>query len=216
MALQPIVDLTANAVCGYEALARFPAGSDWTPDRWFDAADRVGMGTALESAAVHAALRLLPRLGPSHSLAINVSAPALMKSTSIPELFTGPDAYRLILELTEHQRIDEPERLNEALGRVRDAGVRIAVDDAGSGYAGLERILLLAPEVLKLDRTLVGGVANHPGQQAMCEAMVRFTQRMGARLVAEGVETQEDLDMLASLGVSHAQGYLLGRPTVWT
>lgn len=215
MALQPIVDLATNEVCGYEALARFPTEVGWTPDRWFDAADHVGMGAALESAAVHAALRLLPRIGPTDSLAINVSAGALLSSASIPELFTGPDGHRLILELTEHHRIEEPARLNEALGRVRAAGVRVAVDDAGSGYAGLERILSLAPEVLKLDRSLVDGVSQHAGRQAMCEAMVRFTQRTGARLVAEGVETQEDLDVLRALGVGHAQGYLLGRPTVW-
>lgn len=215
MALQPIVDLGTNEVVGHEALARFPGHLGWTPDQWFDAAERVGMGTALESAAVHAALRLLPRLAPTESLAINVSAPALLESASIPELFTGPNGHRLILELTEHQRIDDPERLNQALERVRDAGVRIAVDDAGSGYAGLERILSLNPEVLKLDRTLVRGVAGHAGRQAMCEAMVRFTQRTGARLVAEGVETEDDLEALRSLGVSHAQGFLLGRPTIW-
>ena len=215
MALQPIVDLATDEVCGYEALARFPASVGWTPDRWFETAEQVGMGAALESAAVHAALRLLPRIGPSHSLAINVSAGALLSSASIPELFTGPDAHRLILELTEHHRIEDPARLNEALWRVRAAGVRVAVDDAGSGYAGLERILALAPEVLKLDRSLVDGVAQHAGRQAMCEAMVRFTQRTGSRLVAEGVEIQQDLDVLRALGVDHAQGYLLGRPTVW-
>lgn len=215
IALQPIVDLETDRVCGYEALARFPAISGWTPDRWFDAAEQVGMGTALESAAVEAALRLLPRIPPTDSLAINVSAAALLASTRIPELFTGPQGHRLILELTEHQKINEPERLDAALRRVREASVRIAVDDAGSGYAGLERILSLGPEVLKLDQSLVLGVAHDAGRQAMCEAMVGFTSRTGARLVAEGVETQEDLDMLRSLGVSHAQGYLLGRPEIW-
>ena len=93
MRFQPIVDLATNEVCGYEALARFPAEVGWTPDRWFAAADHVGMGTALESAAVHAALRLLPRIGPFDSLAINVSAGALLSSTSIPELFTGPEGH---------------------------------------------------------------------------------------------------------------------------
>lgn len=216
MALQPIVDLGTDQVVGHEALARFPAGVGWTPDRWFDAADRVGLGTALESAAVRAALRLLPRIAPTDSLAINVSAGALLAGETIQELFTGREAPRLILELTEHQRINDPVRLGSALGRVREAGGRIAVDDAGSGYAGLERILSLNPEVLKLDRTLVNGVAHHPGRQAMSEAMVRFTQRTGARLVAEGVETEADLAALRSLGVSHAQGFLLGRPTIWT
>lgn len=215
MALQPIIEIATGEVCGYEALARFPESVGWSPDRWFEAAENVGMGTALESAAVHAALNLLPRIPAGLSLAVNVSAPALLDSASIPAMLTGPLSRRLVLELTEHQRISDPERLNGALERARAEGIRVAVDDAGSGYAGLERILALNPEVLKLDRTLVQGVAHHPGRQAMCEAMVRFTEQTGARLVAEGVETQEDLDALRARGVSHAQGYLLGRPTVW-
>ena len=215
MALQPIVEIATLKVHGYEALARFPQEHGWSADRWFDAAANVGMGTVLESAAVHAALRLLPRIPLGLSLAVNVSAPALLASASIPAMFAGPFARRLILELTEHQQIGDPERLNHALQRARAAGVRVAVDDAGSGYAGLERILSLNPEVLKLDRTLVQGIANHAGRQAMCEAMVRFTERTGGRLVAEGVETQEDLEALRARGVGHAQGYLLGRPVVW-
>lgn len=215
VALQPIVEISTLTVRGYEALARLPQEDGWTADRWFDAAASVGMGTALESAAVHAALRLLPRIPLGLSLAVNVSAPALLESASISTMFTGPFSRRLVLELTEHQQIADPERLNHALQQARAAGVRVAVDDAGSGYAGLERILALDPEVLKLDRTLVQGVAHHAGRQAMCEAMVRFTERTGARLVAEGVETQEDLDALRVRGVSHAQGYLLGRPRVW-
>jgi EAL domain-containing protein (putative c-di-GMP-specific phosphodiesterase class I) len=214
MALQPIVDLGTDLVCGYEALARFPREVAWNPEQWFAHAHRVGMGVALESAAVHAATRLLPRLRPGISLAVNVSAPALLASASITELLTGEGSDRLVLEITEHQNITDPDRLTAVLARVRAAGVRIAVDDAGSGYAGLERILVLAPEILKLDRSLVTGVANHQGRQAMCEAMVRFTARMGTRLVAEGVEAEEDLQTLRQIGVGYAQGYLLGPPAV--
>lgn len=215
MALQPIVDLTTDRVCGYEALARFPGGNGWSPERWFDLANQVGMGPTLESAAVHAALRLLPRLPPATTLAINVSAAALLASSSIVPLFAGPYGPRLVLELTEHDQITDQQTVDGLLARVRAAGVRVAIDDAGTGYAGLERILALHPEVLKLDRSLVDGVARHPGRTAMCEAMVRFTRRTGTRLIAEGVETDEDLTMLRWLGVTHAQGYLLGRPTIW-
>ncbi len=215
IALQPVVDLTTDEVCGYEALARFPSPPAWGPERWFTEAERVGMGVALESAAVHAALRLLPRLPDRCHLAVNVSASALIASSSIATMFCNAAGPRLILELTEHQRVDQSDRLTERLAAVRDAGVRVAVDDAGSGYAGLEHILHLGPEVLKLDRVLVQGVAGHPGRQAMCEAMTRFTDRTGAALVAEGVESREDLDALRGLGVRFAQGYLLGRPAVW-
>jgi EAL domain-containing protein (putative c-di-GMP-specific phosphodiesterase class I) len=214
MALQPIFDIASMKVAGYEALARFPGPRDWTPDRWFQQAEQVGLGTALEAAAVHAALQHLPGLPPGTSLAINVSAEALLASPTIKTMVgdAGREA-QLVLELTEQHSITEPEELFEVLTVLRTAGVRIAVDDAGSGYSGLERIVFIAPDVLKLDRNLVGGVADHRGQQAMCEAMVGFAHRTSALLIAEGVETYADLRTLRALGVTHAQGYLLGRPS---
>lgn len=215
MALQPIVELTSGSVCGYEALARFPESAGWPPDLWFAAADQVGLGTRLETAAVQAALRLVPALPEGRTLAVNVSATALVDGSDIAELFCGRHAHRLVLELTEHQAVEDPDALTERLSELRAAGVRIAVDDAGAGYAGLEWILRLRPEVLKLDRALVDGVSEHAGRQALCEAMVRFTDRTAARLVAEGVETTADRRALCGLGVSHAQGFLLGRPAPW-
>lgn len=202
-------------MCGYEALARFPPRPEWGPPDWFDAADRVGLGAAMESAAVHNALRLLPRLPAGLSLAVNVSARALLASESIPALFTGSESTRLILEVTEHERIRDTERLRARLAPVRSAGVRVAVDDAGSGFAGLQHILDLAPEVLKLDRTLITGISTDPARQAMCEAMLSFCRRTNAALVAEGVQTPAELATVRRLGVTRAQGYLLGRPEIW-
>jgi EAL domain-containing protein (putative c-di-GMP-specific phosphodiesterase class I) len=215
IALQPIVDLATDTVCGYEALARFPAREGWGPQEWFDAAARVGLGAALESAAVYNALRLLPRLAPGQSLAVNVSARALLSSLSIPAMLTSQAAGRLVLEITEHERITDHDRLNACVSVARAAGVRIAVDDAGSGFAGLQHILALAPEVLKLDRSLISAVATDSARQAMCEAMVGFCRRTNTALIAEGVETHADLDTLRRLGITRAQGYLLGRPEIW-
>jgi EAL domain-containing protein (putative c-di-GMP-specific phosphodiesterase class I) len=215
IALQPVADLATDTVCGYEALARFPARPGWGPQDWFDAADRVGLGAALESAAVHNALCLLPRLPPARTLAVNVSARALLASESIPALFTNSQSRRLVLEVTEHERIRDLDRLRARLAPVRAAGVRIAVDDAGSGFAGLQHILDLAPEVLKLDRTLITGISEDPARQAMCEAMLGFCRRTNAALVAEGVETPAELATVRRLGVTRAQGYLLGRPEIW-
>lgn len=212
IALQPIVEIATGRTSGYEALSRFPRFDDWTPDRWFREADLLGLGNALEASAVRAALSLLPRLPTRTSLSVNVSARALCSSDELTGLLVGPSSSRLVLELTEHAQVDDYDELLGALQTVRAAGVRVAVDDAGSGYAGLEHILRLQPEVLKLDRTLVDGVAHHLGRQAMCIAMVGFTQRMDTSLVAEGVETKEDLEVLAAVGVPLAQGYLLGRP----
>jgi EAL domain-containing protein (putative c-di-GMP-specific phosphodiesterase class I) len=215
IALQPIVDLRTDRVAGFEALARFPDDVGWTPDRWFAEAHGVRHGVALEAAAVAAALRTIDRLPEDATLSVNVSAEALCASGAIPAMVADGPGERLVVELTEHQRVATSETLDARLAALRESGARIAVDDAGSGYAGLEHILHLRPEVLKLDRVLVQGVAHHPGRRAMCEAMVQFTRRTRAQLVAEGVETEADLEVLRRLGVDLAQGFLLGRPTVW-
>lgn len=215
IALQPIVDLSSDRVAGFEALARFPAEVDWTPDRWFAEAHSVRQGVELEASAVAAALRQVERLPEDTTLSVNVSAEALCAGGAITSLLAEGPGHRLVVELTEHQRIAASDVLTARLEAIRATGARIAVDDAGSGYAGLEHILHLRPEVLKLDRVLVQGVAHHTGRRAMCEAMVQFTRRTGSSLVAEGVETEADLETLRGLGVDLAQGFLLGRPTVW-
>ncbi|RYU11482.1 EAL domain-containing protein [Nocardioides iriomotensis] len=215
IALQPIVDLRTDRVAGFEALARFPDDVGWTPDQWFAEAHGVRYGVTLESAAVAAALRTIDRLPEDAMLAVNVSAEALCADEAIAAMVADGPAARVVVELTEHQRVPRSDLLDARLAALREAGARIAVDDAGSGYAGLEHILHLRPEVLKLDRVLVQGVAHHAGRRAMCEAMVQFTRSTGVLLVAEGVETEPNLEVLRALGVDLAQGFLLGRPTVW-
>lgn len=214
IALQPIHNIVTDEVRGFEALARFPSHDGWTPDRWFHEADRVGLGPTLEASAARAALDLVPGLAPQSVLSVNVSAKALLEAPEIAAMFTGEHATRLVLELTEHARVQDYARLEAQLDPLRRAGALLAVDDAGSGYAGLEHILRLRPDVLKLDRALVQGIADHPGRRALCQAMVGFTRETGCSLVAEGVETEQDLQALRDLGVVYAQGYLLGRPEV--
>lgn len=213
MAMQPIVRIPDRHVRGFEALSRFPRDTGWNPEQWFTEAAALGLGVALEASAVAAALATLPRLPPEALLSVNVSAEAL-RSDIVLALLMGPCAGRLVVELTEHTRIEDYGTFTDTLAALRDSGARLAVDDAGAGWAGLEHILQLQPEVLKLDRVLIREVDRHPGRQAMVEAMVGFADRMGALLVAEGVETEEELACLTSLGVVYVQGYLLGRPTL--
>jgi EAL domain-containing protein (putative c-di-GMP-specific phosphodiesterase class I) len=212
MAIQPIVEVESGRVAGYEALSRFPRHSHWNPQTWFEAAGDVGLGPELEAAAVAAALELLPRLPTDVFLTINGSVGALCRHGVITEMLVAAPGDRVVLELTEHDRITRPEMLDLRLRRLRRSGIRIAVDDAGSGYAGLERIMQLDPEILKLDRALVDGIARHHGRQAMCSAMASFARATDALLIAEGVERADDLDALRALGVGHAQGFHLGRP----
>jgi EAL domain-containing protein (putative c-di-GMP-specific phosphodiesterase class I) len=216
MAMQPIVHVRTRQVRGFEALARFPEHSEhpgWTPQTWFEQAEAVGLGVELEASAIQAAMRLLPLLPDEVMMSVNVSATSLCHS-EVMRMLVGADAPRLIVELTEHHRIDDYDALADEFAEIRSAGAQLAVDDAGSGWAGLDHILQLQPEVLKLDRALVHGIGDHPGRQAMVEAMRGFAERMGATLVAEGVEKTDELRTLRDLGVVYAQGYLLGRPTL--
>jgi EAL domain-containing protein (putative c-di-GMP-specific phosphodiesterase class I) len=215
IALQPIVDLASRQTASYEALARFPAvegRAKWSPDRWFEEATVAGRGPELEAAALRAALTRLPAVPAGLRLSVNVSARALCASEEVRALVSGDHAARLVVELTEHDEVGDYDALWRVLSAIRAAGGRIAVDDAGSGYAGLSHILRLRPEVLKLDRSLVQGIAGDPSRQAMCLAMIGFTDRTGSALIAEGIEREEDLQMLTTLGVPLGQGYLLGRP----
>jgi EAL domain-containing protein (putative c-di-GMP-specific phosphodiesterase class I) len=212
MAMQPIVNLASGEVYGYEALSRFPGGVGWTPDRWFAEAAGVGLGAELEASAIHAALGVLPRLPSGATMSVNISA-ASLPHRDVAAMLTGEQAGRLVVEVTEHTKVESYLKLGGHLRAIRAAGARVAVDDAGSGYAGLQHILELQPDVLKLDRVLVHGVARHPARQAMVEALVAFSRRVGAALVAEGVETESDLRALRDLEVGYAQGYYLGRPS---
>ena len=208
IAFQPVVDLTTRRVTGYEALSRFRSG---TPDVWFTRAREAGLGVALELAAAREAVRRLPELPSSAYLAVNLSAATLCSDQAASALRRWP-VHRLVLEITEQTEVTTYVELLARIAQVRRLGGRVAVDDAGSGYAGLQRVLALAPDVLKLDLALVRGIATDPARQALASAMRWFAARTGAALVAEGIENADDLETLCSLGIGYGQGYHLGRP----
>ena len=209
IALQPIVHVDTGKLRAYEALARFPEHIGWEPSRWFAEAGRLGLGSALETSALRAALRSLPLLPPGALLAINVSAPTLLHP-EVVELLTGEHAQRLVVELTERTGIEDLDDLADSLVELRTAGALLAMDEAGCSWAGLEHIERLQPEVLKLQAELVRDIAVHPARQAMVEAMLGLARRIGAEVVAEGVRSSQDLYALADLGVDYAQGDLIG------
>jgi EAL domain-containing protein (putative c-di-GMP-specific phosphodiesterase class I)/AmiR/NasT family two-component response regulator len=212
MVFQPVADLQTGEVLGVEALARFRSADDRTPDAWFAEAAEVGLGVELELAAVDAALRRIPDLPPGVLLGVNVSPEVVMSDGLAETLGRVATPERVVLELTEHVPIDDYDQLVERLDRFRADGVRVAVDDAGAGYAGLHHIVHLCPDVLKLDRELTISIEDDPAKRAMAASMVHFAHEMGAQLVAEGIETRAALETLLELGVTHGQGYHLARP----
>jgi EAL domain-containing protein (putative c-di-GMP-specific phosphodiesterase class I)/ActR/RegA family two-component response regulator len=211
MVFQPIVELDSRQIVGYEALARFDQEPAQTPDVWFaDAAD-VGLGTELELGAVRAALRLLPSLPADAFLTLNAS-PTTVMTAELTEVLAGHPQERLVVEITEHAQVKDYDQLLGALSRLREAGVRLAVDDAGAGFASLHHILRLRPDIIKLDITLVRDIDRDPIKRALASSLVTFACDIGSTITAEGIETPDELATLVDLRVPWGQGYHLGRP----
>jgi EAL domain-containing protein (putative c-di-GMP-specific phosphodiesterase class I)/AmiR/NasT family two-component response regulator len=208
---QPIADLGMGTIVGVEALARFHVEPQQPPNEWFAEAAEVGLGVELELAAIDRALERLPELGAQQFLSVNTS-PDTASSDALAARLESVPAERIVLELTEHTRFDDYTTLMPALDALRARGVRVAVDDAGTGYSGLQHILQLRPDILKLDLELTHGIDTDPARHALATALVGFAATIGAVLLAEGIETAEELAVLRSLGVAWGQGYHLARP----
>lgn len=207
---QPIVDLASASVAGYEALARFPGTA--SPDVWFAAAAEAGLGAELEALALRKALAALPDLPPNTFLTVNVS-PHLLGTAPVAAALAQPATLRrVVVELTEHMPTPDLRALREQTAALRGRGALIAIDDAGSGYAGLQQLAEVRPQLVKLDRALVAGADTDPVKAALAEMVGTFTSRIDAWLLAEGVETVGELALFARLGVPLAQGWLFGRP----
>lgn len=211
MAFQPVVDIRTGRVRGAEALARFASDPYRAPDAWFAEAEACGLGLELECLAVRCALASLDRLDDDTYLAVNVS-PRTLLSGELRELVASVRGPRVVLELTEHAQVRDYDALRAALSFFRAKGMRLAIDDAGSGYASFQHILELRPDIIKLDRKLTTAVDSNPVKYALASALVTFATSLGARICAEGVETGSELVALQRLGVQKAQGFYLARP----
>ena len=209
---QPIYDLERAAIAGFESLARFVSTPARTPDRWFNDAHAVGLGVELEMMAIEHALQLLPHLGEGFDLGINAS-PDTIVDPRFHQLLSGLEHVdRLVLEITEHAAVDRYEEIAACLRPDRGRGLKIAVDDAGAGYASFRHILNLEPDRIKLDMSLTRDIDIDPARRALAAALIHFAADTGSTLVAEGVETAAEAATLIELGVAKAQGYFLGRP----
>ena len=209
--LQPICTLAGGQPLGYEALSRFMLEPRRTPDLWFADAAAVGLGIELECAAIDAALVVLPRLPEPLTLSVNAS-PDTVAHGAFAALIGDRDVSRLTLELTEHAIVENYDELNAQIDPLRARGMKLAIDDAGAGFSGLQHILKLQPDIIKLDMALIHDIDADPARRALASAMQMFARQTGAVLVAEGVETREELSTLAKLSFLRVQGYLLGRP----
>lgn len=210
---QPIWDLTKNRLVGFESLTRFHCDPPRTPDLWFLEAASAGQGTAMEIHAIECALQAVSQMPEGIYIAVNAS-PQTVISTELSRVLSNHPLDRVVLEITEHEEVDvalynEIARITRPL---RQAGLRVAVDDAGAGYACFKHILYLSPDIIKLDVSITRDIDSDFSRQALAAALVRFAESTRGRLVAEGVETLAEIDTLRELGVVLAQGYALAKP----
>lgn len=206
---QPMVEIETSRAIGIEALSRF-AGPGLEPARVFAEAADAGLLTDLEAAAACEAMQVLAE-DPEVRLAVNLS-PGTVTSGVLDELLVGVDLDRLTLELTEHAPVADYDELLAALAPHRARGLRIAVDDAGAGYASFRHILLLSPDLIKIDISLVQDVDTSEVKQTLVASLLTCARAAQAELLAEGVERRAEFETLARLGVQYVQGFLFGRP----
>lgn len=211
MVFQPIMDLATERVSGLEALARFQTNPPRPPNVWFEEARSVGLQHELELLAVLLALGHLDRIPRMHPLSVNLS-PTTIMTPMFREVFAQHQVDRVVLEVTEHAPVEDYDRLQRALSWFREGGGRLAVDDAGAGFASLRHILALKPDIIKLDITLTRGIDKDHALRALARALISFAGDIGALIIAEGIETVEEIEALLDLGVRYGQGYRLGRP----
>lgn len=216
--VQPIVDVRTGGIHAFEALARFgedAAGA--TPLHWFALADELGCRPALERTCLGQALALLGVRPAGTSLSVNVSVPVLLEEETLRLLEHAAEGRQerlegLIVEITEETLVDTGADLHAAIGPLLACGARLAVDDVGAGYSGLRQITTVRPSYLKLDRALASGIDRDPELAALVGALVGYAEQVGSLLVAEGIETTDELRALQRIGVPLVQGFRLSRP----
>jgi EAL domain-containing protein (putative c-di-GMP-specific phosphodiesterase class I) len=215
---QPVVDVVARRVIGFEALTRLPRAQFETPDVLFKAANEQGVLWSLERLCRKRALENIPRLKQDQLLFLNIEPdsmhdPELRDSGFLDAIEgAGLSPRSLVLEVTEHAAVKDFAALRRVLEDIRALGFRLAMDDVGAGYSGLQTIAEIRPDYIKVDMTLVRDMHLDPFKRELITTIRRFTDNTGIVLVAEGVENVDELQSLAEAGVRCAQGFLFARP----
>lgn len=216
---QPVADLRGGGIFAWEALARGPAGSAFeSPAVLFDFAEESGLIFALERLCRQAAIAGFGRNEGGSKLFINVHPRTLVDPSFHPgetlRLLErhGMAPHDVVLEITERHSTKDFSLFHRTLEHYRDAGYAVAVDDVGTGYSGLWSIAEIRPDFIKLDMSLVRGIDANPVKRALLETFLAFSDKVGCKIIAEGVETDSELGSLVSMGVHYGQGFFLGRP----
>lgn len=207
---QAVHDVSTGKVVGVEALARFPC-EPFRPDLVFGQAALLGLDIELETAVIARILSLLPQLPDDVFVAVNIS-PAAVLVTPWTELLADVEPSRLVLEITEHDAVENYDALDDVLAACRARGMRVAVDDVGAGFSSFSHVLELAPEFIKIDQSITRNIDADDARRRLAQSIAEFAAQIGATVIAEGVESQGELDAAGAAGIPWAQGYYLSRP----
>jgi len=217
---EPIVDVTTKTVYAYEALARGPEGTEYrSPDALFEAAEDEGLLFELDCLCRRSGLDGAQGLPSGTALFLNVLPTTIHDPNFKPDaLIRTLERSRLqpsdvVFEISEKQSIASFDVFREIRDEYRSLGFRFALDDTGSGYASLQSVIELEPEFIKVDRALVTGLDIDPAKQSLLRALQGVASSFGARIIGEGLDTLEELEMLEELEIPFGQGWLFGKPT---
>ncbi|MBS3805730.1 MAG: EAL domain-containing protein, partial [Oleiphilaceae bacterium] len=217
--LQPIVNIEKKSVFGYEALSRGPSDSLLhTAQMLFETAERCNLTLELETLCLRTAARHWSGRGNPLKLFVNISPAKLMPSEFNPaqlqELLqaNGLNASDIVIELSERYPTADPTELLKTLAWLKAEGFLIAIDDLGSGYSGLKLWSELKPDFVKIDRHFIRDIQDDLIKREFLRSVVELADRLGCKLIAEGVETKEELQVVSGLGIALVQGFLFGRP----
>ena len=215
---QPVVDLQERRTIGFEALTRISNGSFEGPDRLFQVAHQNDAIWKLERICRARAIKGARGLASNQLLFLNVEPESIhdpmLRAESTFKLLrsSGLTPTQVVLEITEHSAVRDLAMFRQVLDFFKFQGFRLAVDDVGSGYSGLSSIAELKPDFIKIDMALIRGIDSHPIKQDLTRTITRFSRSSGITLIAEGVETPEEMRCLRDIGVRYEQGYLFARP----
>ncbi|MCD4749018.1 MAG: EAL domain-containing protein [Thermoanaerobaculales bacterium] len=216
---QPIFRLPEREMIGYEALSRGPRDTYMElPENLFGFSERVGLLGEVELLCIEAALANGHALSDDCVLFLNLSITGLEYIEAMTEGFStkvvkaGWRPERIVLEITERTYAENPDLLSSIVGSLRGDGFRIAIDDMGTGYSSLHVVADLRPDFIKLDQLLVRELAASPIKQNLVSAVIRFAEGSHSEVIAEGVEREDEAQVLTSLGIRLVQGFLFGYP----
>ena len=215
---QPVIDLLEKRIVGFEALTRVSPEAFAGPEQLFKAAYDNDSVWKLDRLCRERAIRSARGLDDEQLLFLNMEPdsihdPALRSEATFALLRdSNLKPSQVVLEMTEHSAVRDFTSLRQLLSYLQFHGFRLAVDDVGSGYSGLKSIAEIKPDFIKIDMALIRDIHLHPIKQDLTGTIARFSTSSGITLIAEGVETAEELRCLQSIGVRYAQGYLFARP----